>query len=168
MHTDVAPNRSPRLLLVSSVRERLAATNELRRLYTSLQTSFDAQTLEHDAGLTREMLLRLSEDEERHGALLRRAVVTLGASLLASELEPVTVAAVPQSLAQDLRTILFAKLQDVDGWETLTTLARELGYAELEHQFRRAAMDEQAHVTHIRQSLTQAVMEDPDGAAEPS
>ncbi|MEO6575803.1 MAG: hypothetical protein ABIP89_18270 [Polyangiaceae bacterium] len=168
MHTDVAPNGGLRLLLVANVRERLAATIELRRLYAALELTFDALTLEHDAGLTLSMLLRLTKDEERHGELLRRAVVVLGATGLPSELAAPTPAIVPRSLARELRAILFAKLQDVDGWETLTTLARELGYAELEHQFRRAAMDEQAHVTHLRQSLTQAVMEDPDGAAEPS
>ena len=156
MHTHVAPKRASKLLLVVSVRERLAATIELRRLYASLEASFDARTLERDAGLPRSMLVRLTEDEGRHGELLRRALLVLGASVLPSELEPTAATDLPRSLAQELRAILFAKLQDVDGWETLTTRARELGYTDLEHQFRRAAMDEQVHVTHIRQSLTQA------------
>lgn len=168
MHTDIAANRIPKLLL-AIVRERLAATIEVKRLYESLQTSFAPGNLERDAGLTRAMLVRLTENDERHGELLRRAVVTLGGSVVPPDIEqPLPIEPPPRAIAQALRAILFAKLQDVDGWETLTTLTRELGYAELEHQFRRAAMDEQVNVTHVRQSLTQAVMEDPGGATEPS
>jgi hypothetical protein len=56
---------------------------------------------------------------------------------------------------QSLHAILVAELTDVDGWTMLIRLARAEGHEEMAGDFEAAHHAEEAHLTSVRQWLTE-------------
>jgi hypothetical protein len=115
-------------------------------------------------GALRADLSRFRDDELRHAGALGEAMLDLGAEppALASDVD--TLARVQQltdsrtSLGQVLRILLEAEVADIDGWESLVVAARTLGYPDLARSARRAALEEELHIVHVRHWMAEIAL----------
>lgn len=130
------------------------------RLYEALLVKFDAASV-HEGGPTREELEHIRDDELRHYAIVRDAIVALGgdptvmtpcadvSGVLGMGL--VQVLTDPRTtFTQCLDAILTAELTDNAAWLLLVDLAEGLGHADLAAGFREALREEEQHLDMVR------------------
>jgi hypothetical protein len=155
-------------VLIDKLGERLAFERTGTRLYDALLAKLEAANV-HEGGPTREQLERIRDDEIRHFALVRDALLRLGADPTA--ITPgadvigvagqgwVQVLTDPRStLSQCLVVMLSAEVADGEGWELLAALTESLGFDELAKQFRLALLEEEQHAIEVRTWVTAAVI----------
>jgi rubrerythrin len=151
--------RDPTVFL-DKLAERAAFERGGTRLYEALLVKHAAAHI-HEGGPTREELELIRDDELRHYAIARDAMIALGADPTA--LTPsANVTAVMSSglvqvltdprttLTQCLQAMLAAELVDNDGWQQLAELADALGQDELAARFRDALAEEDDHLARVR------------------
>jgi rubrerythrin len=155
-------------VFIDKLGERLAFERTGTRLYDALLAKFEAAHL-HDGAPTREQLEKIRDDEIRHFAIVRDAIVQLGAdpTAVTPSADVVAVAGLgwvqvlsdPRStFSQCLVVMQAAENADVDGWVLLATLAEGLGFEDIAKQFRIALVEEEQHALLVRGWLTQSVM----------
>lgn len=64
------------------------------------------------------------------------------------------------TLAQALQALLVAERADIEGWQGLIQLARELGHEQMARDFQEAERAEQRHGVWVRQWLDASVLQD--------
>jgi len=147
--------------------ERLAFERSGTRLYEALVVKFDASD-PHVGGPTRADLVRIRDEELAHYAIIRDAMVKLGADPTAvtpgADITGVMSLGIVQVLndprttfTQCLEAILVAELADNDGWVMLASLAEELGQDEIARDFRHALVQEDEHLQSVRDWLRNAL-----------
>jgi rubrerythrin len=154
-------------VLLDLLGERLAFERTGTRLYECLLVKLAAAN-EHPGGPTRAELERIHDEELAHLALLKTAIEQLGAdpTVVTPSADIVGVAAQgwvqalgdPRvTLTEGLKVILQAELVDNESWTTLAELASALGHDELVKQFREALVDEEEHLSLVRQWVNAAL-----------
>jgi hypothetical protein len=147
--------------------ERAAYERAGTRLYEALLVKLDAAD-PHPGGPTRSEVEQLRDDELAHYAVVRDAILKLGADPTAMTPCADVTGVLGQGLVQvltDPRTtltqcldaMLVAELTDNDGWAMLVDLAQGLGHDELAEKFQLALDEEEEHLTLVRAWLTNAV-----------
>ena len=147
--------------------ERLAYERTGVRLYEALMVKLEAGE-PHAGGPTLPELQRIRDDELQHFAILRDAIVKLGADPTAvtpcadvtavASLGALQVLSDPRTtLTQCLDVMLMIELGDGASWELLADLAADLGQDDLAQQFRHALLQEERHIGMVRGWVTAAV-----------
>ena len=147
-------------LLVDKLGARLAFERNGVRLYQALLSKFDAFG-SFAGGPSREEVVEILEEEQKHFALLCAAMERLGADPTAmtpsADLEAVLTMGVQAVMvdpridfSQSLEAALLAELADNDEWESLIALADAAGEKELATSFRSAFAEEQKHLAWVR------------------
>jgi ferritin-like protein len=147
-------------VFIDKLGERLAYERTGTRLYDALLAKFDAAHV-HEGGPTRHEIEKIREDERRHYALVRDALVRLGADPTAmtpcadvmsvAGLGWIQVLGDPRmTFSQCLTVMLSAEAGDIEGWTLLVTLTEELGFDELAQQFNTALIQEEEHAVQVR------------------
>jgi rubrerythrin len=155
-------------VFIDKLGERLAFERTGTRLYEALLAKFEVANV-HEGGPTRLDLERIRDDERRHYAIVRDALLHVGAdpTAMTPGADLVGVAGLgwvqaltdPRTtLTQCLVVIQAAELADADGWMLLVELAEGLGYDDLVQQFRVAQAQEEEHVVRVRSWLAAAVV----------
>ena len=151
-------------MLIDKLGERLAFERSLARLYDALLAKYEAAYV-HDGGPTRQQLEQMRDDEIRHFALVRDALLELGADPTAMTPSADVIAGWVQvltdprsTLAQCLVVMLSAEVADGEGWELLVSLTESLGFDELAEQFRLALIEEEHHALTVRAWVTRSVL----------
>jgi rubrerythrin len=155
-------------VLIDKLGERLAFERTGARLYDALLAKFEAAHV-HQGGPTRQAIEQIRDDEVRHYALVRDALLQVGADPTAMTPSAdvigvagqgwVQVLTDPRStLSQCLVVMLGAEVADAEGWELLATLADALGFDELATQFKLALIEEEEHAVRVRAWLTSSVI----------
>jgi rubrerythrin len=155
-------------VFIDKLGERLAFERTGTRLYEAVMSKIEAAD-PHPDGPTRSDLELIRNDEHRHFAMLRDAILQLGADPTAmtpcADLVAVAglgwVQAVTDprtTLNQCLDILLVAELADQGGWELLIGLAEQLEFDDLAHQFRAALVEEEQHVIRVRGWLNAALL----------
>jgi rubrerythrin len=151
---------------IDKLGERLAFERTGVRLYSALISKLDAFG-SFDGGPTREMLVKIMNEEHQHFMLLTDAVTQLGgdptvvtpsadlhatmtAGVMAVMVDPRT------TLAQCLEAALLAELADNAAWETLSELAAQNGENELARQFEAARREEVEHLERVKSWIVMA------------
>jgi hypothetical protein len=148
--------------------ERLAFERTGTRLYEAVIAKLDVAD-PHPGGPTHSDLELIRNAEHRHFAMLRDALLQLGADPTAMTpcADLVAVAGLgwvqaitdPRTtLNQCLDILLIAELADQGGWELLIALAEQLELDDLAHQFQAALVEEGQHVLRVRGWVTAAVL----------
>ncbi|WP_394836349.1 ferritin-like domain-containing protein [Pendulispora rubella] len=147
-------------VLVDKLGERLAFERSGVRLYDALIAKLDASG-KLEGGPSRDELVDIRDDEQRHFKMVQKAIETLGGDPTvvtpSADLAAVKAMGLPQvltdprtTLAQGLEAILVAELVDNDGWTLLITLTEKLGYKVAAKQFREALQSEEEHLAKVR------------------
>jgi hypothetical protein len=155
-------------VLIDKLGERLAFERTGTRLYEALLAKFEAAHV-YEGGPTRQQIEQIHDDELRHFALVRDALLQLGADPTAMTPSAdvigvagsgwVQVLTDPRStLTQCLVVILSAEVADGEGWELLVGLTESLGFDELAQQFRLALIEEEHHALAVRTWVTRSVL----------
>jgi rubrerythrin len=140
--------------------ERAAYERAGTRLYEALLVKLEAAN-PHEGGPTREELEHMRDEELRHYAIVRDAILALGADPTAMTpcadvsgvmgMGLVQVLTDPRTtLSQCLDAMLVAELTDNDAWLMLADLADALGHAEMAARFRVALAEEEQHLARVR------------------
>jgi rubrerythrin len=148
--------------------ERLAFERTGARLYDALLAKYEAASV-HPGGPTREQIEKIRDDEIRHLAIVRDAMLQLGAdpTAMTPGADVIGVAGSgwaqvlsdPRStLSQCLVVMLSAEVADGEGWQLLVTLAESLGFDDLATQFRTALVEEEQHAMQVRAWVTTSVL----------
>lgn len=155
-------------VFIDKLGERLAFERTGVRLYDALLAKYEAAHV-HEGGPTRAELEQIREDELRHFALVRDAVMELGADPTAmtpsadvtavSSLGWIQVLTDPRStLSQCLAVMMSAEATDSEGWDLLVAMAEALGFDDMATQFRLALVEEEEHVIKVRTWLSRALL----------
>ena len=147
-------------LFVDKLGARLAFERNGVRLYQALLSKFDAFG-SFAGGPSREEVVEILEEEQKHFALLCAAMERLGADPTAmtpsADLEAVLTMGVQAVMvdpridfSQSLEAALLAELADNDEWESLIALADAAGEKEHATSFRSAFAEEQKHLAWVR------------------
>lgn len=147
--------------------ERAAFERAGTRLWEAVLVKLEAGNV-HQGGPTREEVEQIRDEELRHFAIVRDAIVRLGAdpTVMTPGADIVGVAGMglvqvvtdPRTtLTQALEAMLIAELTDNDAWLMLADLAEEIGQDELASQFRVALHEEEVHLARVRTWLTTAL-----------
>jgi ferritin-like metal-binding protein YciE len=154
---------------IDKLAERLAYERSGTRLYDAVI----AKVMAHQGELPNASLQEVTEirnEEASHAALIRTCIEQLGADPTAqtpsADLVGVATAGFLQAaadprttLAQTLQVALAAELVDVASWETLISMAEQMGQDGMVERFRKALDHETEHVAKVRgwfESLTLA------------
>jgi len=154
-------------VFIDKLGERLAFERTGTRLYDALLAKFEVAHV-HEGGPTRQEIEQIREDEIRHFAIVRNAILDLGAdpTAVTPSADVIGVAATgwvqvltdPRStLSQCLVVMLAAETADAEGWELLVTLAESMGFDDLATQFRLALVEEEEHTVKVRAWVTHSV-----------
>lgn len=122
----------------------------------------------HPGGPMRVDLEAIRDAERRHVAILRDAMLQLGADptamtpgadlIAVSGLGWVQAVTDPRTtLNQCLDVLLLAELSDRGGWELLIGLTQQLDFDDLAHSFKAALAEEEQHVFRVRGWITTAL-----------
>lgn len=155
-------------VLIDKLGERLAFERTGTRLYEAVMAKLAAAD-PHPGGPTRADLETIRNAEHRHFAVVRDALLQLGADPTAmtpgADLVSVTglgwVQAITDprtTLNQCLDVLLIAEAADVAGWELLIALTDQLGFDELCTQFRAVQAEEDRHVLRVRGWISTALL----------
>jgi rubrerythrin len=155
-------------VFIDKLGERLAFERTGARLYEAVMAKVDAAD-SHPGGPTRAEIEQIHSAERRHFALVRDAILQVGADPTAmtpcADLIAVTglgwVQAVSDprtTLNQCLGVMLIAELADHDGWHLLIELADNFGFDDMAVQFRAALAEEERHVLRVRSWITTALL----------
>lgn len=155
-------------VFIDKLGERLAFERTGVRLYDALLAKYEAAHI-HEGGPSRADIEQIREDEIRHFALVRDALLQLGADptamtpsadiIAVSGLGWVQVLTDARStFSQCLTVMLAAEAADTEGWELLVTMAEALGFDELATQFRLALVQEEEHAVKVRSWLSKSVL----------
>jgi rubrerythrin len=155
-------------VFVDKLGERLAFERTGTRLYEALLAKFEAASV-HEDGPTRDQLEKIHDDEIRHFAIVRDAMLQLGAdpTAMTPSADVIGVAGTgwvqvltdPRStLSQCLVVMLSAEVADKEGWDLLVTLAESLGFEDIGTQFRLALIEEEQHAMQLRAWVSNAVL----------
>lgn len=159
--------RNPEVLL-DKLGARLAFERAGTRLYDALLSKCLIRSDEAD-GLPLGQLREFRDQEAQHFGLVWDVMKGLGADPTAvtpgADVDSVASIGLMQvisdprtSVAQSLHAIHIAELADHDGWELLIKLAGELGQDDMAAKFRGALMEEERHLTTIRQLVEKSCM----------
>ena len=157
-------------VLVDKLGERLAFERTGVRLYESVLTKFDALG-SWDGGPTRAQLMQNRDEELAHFEMVTQYMQKLGADPTAMTPSADVVAVISSgvlkaitdprtTLAQALQALLVAERADIEGWQGLIQLARELGHEQMARDFQEAERAEQRHGVWVRQWLDASVLQD--------
>ncbi len=158
-------------LLLDKLGERLAFERAGVRLYEALLNKVSSLGEEETGSVSGEQLTHIRDEEARHAALLKDAIVQLGgdptsmtpcADLVGVEsMGLMQVVCDPRTtVAQSLHAILVAELSDNAGWETLIALAEAQGQDEIAVDFKIALADEREHLQQVQTWVNEAVLGD--------
>lgn len=166
-------------ILLDRLAERLAFERTGSRFYEGLIAKYQAAQevgLIGGDGPALEQLAKLHDDEVRHFAMLRTAIVDLGGDptaqtpsadvtgVLASGIGPV-INDPRTDFWQALEAILVAELADNDGWQMLIDLAVGLGHEDLAARFAAAKADEDEHLASVREWLSTHALQEAGASA---
>jgi ferritin-like metal-binding protein YciE len=154
---------------IDKLAERLAYERGGTRLYDAVIAKFMAHQDELPSASLEEVT-EIRNEEASHAALIRTCIEQLGADPTAqtpsADLVGVATAGFLQAaadprttLVQTLQVALAAELVDVASWETLITMAEQMGQDGMAERFRTALDHETEHVAKVRgwfESLTLA------------
>ena len=154
-------------VVLDKLGERAAFERSGVRLYEALLVKHAAADV-HEGGPTREALEHIRDDELRHYAICRDALIALGADptvmtpcadvSAVMSLGLVQVLTDPRTtLTQCLEAILIAELADNDAWFLLAEMADDLGNEQLGSQFRVALREEEEHLSMVRGWISTAI-----------
>jgi rubrerythrin len=154
-------------VFIDKLGERLAFERTGTRLYEAAMAKVAAADA-HPGGPARSDLELIRDAEHRHFAMLRDALLQLGAdpTVMTPGADLVAVAGFgwvqaitdPRTtLNQCLDILLIAELADHGGWELLIGLAEHLEFEDLAHQFHAALVEEEQHVMRVRNWITTAL-----------
>lgn len=157
-------------VFIDKLGERLAFERTGTRLYEALITKLDVAGT-WQGGPSREDLVRFHREEREHFELLGNVIAALGADPTAmtpcadvgavESLGLMQVLTDPRTtMPQCLHAILVAELADLDGWDLIIELARELGHDSLEEKFASARAEEAEHLSSVRLWLTTQVLDE--------
>ena len=145
---------------IDKLAERLAYERGGTRLYDAVIAKFIAHEDElADASL--QELNEIRDEEASHAALIRACIEQLGADPTAqtpsADLVGVATSGFLQAatdprttLMQTLQVALAAELVDVASWETLISMAENMGQTDMAERFRHALEHENEHVAKVR------------------
>mgnify|MGYP000444373189 CR=1 FL=1 len=167
--SEADPLGSVQQAFIDKLAERLAYERSGTRLYDAVI----AKVMAHQGELQSASLQEVTEirnEEASHAALIRTCIEQLGADPTAqtpsADLVGVATAGFLQAaadprttLAQTLQVALAAELVDVASWETLISMAEQMGQDGMVERFRKALDHETEHVAKVRgwfESLTLA------------
>jgi rubrerythrin len=151
-------------VLIDKLSERLAFERMGVRLYDAALRKFDAKG-PLAGGPAREELEEIHEDEQRHLALVKEAIETMGGDPTvqtpSADLEGVASLGLVQiltdprtDLRESLQALLHAEAADRDGWELLITLAEGFEQKKLAAAFEEALRTEETHLIRVRGWVT--------------
>jgi hypothetical protein len=140
--------------------ERAAYERAGTRLWEAFRVKLEAGS-PHAGGPTLEQVEQIRNDELRHYAIVRDAILALGGDPTAMTpcadvsgvlgMGLVQVLTDPRTtVTQCLDAMLVAELTDNDAWLLLADLAESLGHAEMAEGFRVALDEEQQHLALVR------------------
>lgn len=155
-------------VFIDKIAERLAFERTGSRLYDALLAKLEAAHV-HAGGPTRNEVEKIRDDERRHYALLRDALLKLGAdpTAMTPGADVIGVAGIgwiqvlsdPRTtLSQCLVVMLGAEAADNEGWLLLVKLAEELGFEELAERFQLALQQEEEHAVTLRNWVTTTML----------
>lgn len=150
-------------VFIDKLAERLAFERGGTRLYDAVCTKAIAQR--ELSQFKVDDLMEIRNAEARHALLIKECLEKLGADPTAqtpcADLVGVetmgllqTVTDPRTTLAQSLHAALSAELIDNEGWESLMTMAREMGYDDMAKRFKAALDEEAVHLTKVRNWYT--------------
>jgi rubrerythrin len=148
------------VMFVDKLGARLAFERTGVRLYEALLSKHEAYG-SFRGGPGKEELEQFRNEEFEHFAVLNRAIQTLGGDPTAvtpsADLQGVIGSGVTQvivdprtSLLESLEAMLAAELVEVESWEPLIEMARNLGEDAMSEEFERALAREKDHLEHVR------------------
>jgi rubrerythrin len=163
-------------VFIDKLGERLAFERTGTRLYDALLAKVEAAD-PHPQGPTRADIEQIRNAERRHFALVRDAIIEVGADPTAmtpcADLIAVAGLGWVQSVSdprttlnQCLGIMLIAELADHDGWMMLIQLADNFGFDDMARQFRVALEEEDRHVLRVRGWMTTALLGEAGVSAE--
>jgi hypothetical protein len=150
------------MALAEGVRGRWVAARRGARMYEAVLARREVALGE--LGPLAADLARFRDDELRHAGALGEAMLDLSVEPPAPSSDVETMArlsalADPRTpLAHVLRVLLETEVADVNAWETLITPARRLGKADLVRRARRAALEDELHIVHIRHWMAELAL----------
>jgi hypothetical protein len=155
-------------VFIDKLGERLAFERTGTRLYEAVLAKLDAADA-HPGGPSRLELQQIHDAEHRHMALVRDAILQLGAdpTAMTPSADLMSVASLgwvhsitdPRTtLNQCLDILMVAEAADQSGWELLVALADQLAFDDLADQFRAALAEEAQHVRKVRSWISQALL----------
>jgi bacterioferritin (cytochrome b1) len=147
-------------VLLDKLGERAAYERAGTRLWEAFLVKLEAGS-PHAGGPTVEEVEHIRNDELRHYAIVRDAILALGGDPTAmtpcADISGVMGSGLVQVLTdprttvtQCLDAMLVAELTDNDAWMMLADLAESLGHTEMADSFRVALREEQEHLTRVR------------------
>jgi hypothetical protein len=148
--------------LIEGIRSRWTAARRGARMYEAVMARADLSL--GGAGPRPADLARFRDDELRHAATVGEAMLDLGVEPPAPACDVEALAreqalADPRTtLGQVLRVLLEAEVAEINAWEALIATARRLGQADLARQARRAALEQELHVVHVRHWMAELAM----------
>jgi rubrerythrin len=154
-------------VLIDKLGERLAFERTGTRLYEAVIAKLEVAD-PHPGGPMRVDLEAIRDAEHRHVAVLRDALLELGADPTAmtpgadlvavSGLGWVQAVTDPRTtLNQCLDVLMLAELADRGGWELLIGLTQQLDFEDLATRFQAALAEEEQHVFRVRGWITTAL-----------
>jgi rubrerythrin len=161
-------------VFIDKLGARLAFERTGTRLYDALLSKCMARRDEVE-GLPLDDLLEFREEEAKHFILVSEALKVLGADPTAetpgADVEAVASVGLMQvltdprtSVTQSLHAIHIAELADHDGWQLLIKLAERLEQGDMARDFRQALMEEERHLTTIRELVEHTCMDEARGS----
>jgi rubrerythrin len=154
-------------VLIDKLGERLAFERTGTRLYEAVIAKLEGAD-PHPGGPMRVDLETIRDAEHRHVAILRDAMLQLGADptamtpgadlIAVSGLGWVQAVTDPRTtLNQCLDVLMLAELADRGGWELLIGLTQQLDLDDLARPFQAALAEEEQHVFRVRGWITTAL-----------
>jgi rubrerythrin len=145
---------------IDKLAERLAYERGGTRLYDAVIAKFMASEGELP-GASLQELTEIRDEEASHAALIRTCIQQLGADPTAqtpcADLVGVATSGFLQAatdprttLVQTLQVALAAELVDVASWETLISMAENVGQDDMAKRFRHALEHENEHLAKVR------------------
>jgi ferritin-like protein len=154
-------------VFIDKLGERLAFERVGVRLYEGALSKLDVYD-SWEGGPSRELLMKILDDELSHFALLTEALEKLGADPTAmtpsadltaviSQGVPAAIADARTNLRQAVQALLVAELTDNASWELLIDLARGLGHDTLADRFQLALDAEAEHLALVKGWLASGI-----------